>query len=353
MLENELKMLDNKLFNKEPQEPEINNNFKITQSFWTRLLDEKTVHSLTAWAHLYFQAFAQNATPKTRIAKQRDLEKFLNFFLSTVKNNHPDAWTSELTENFQNKLLTDVSPLTEKPYQKETIRRIMSTIHHFGAWLHKQRPLQKGNPFDTFRMISAEPKPDAGLTKKQIALLQTACEKRLINCQRKDQQPLMEITVFYILLCTGLRESELVSLNIHQYYDKALHQIVRSRNHQITPKIPLPSEARTWLDQYLATRLYTFEEPLLISRYQRRLAVQDVHRICKRLAKEACRDLDPTEQFDVTPYQLRHSFLKQITEKYGLAVAQQLSGNVSHREVLRYSQSNLGIIDLAPENLFD
>ncbi len=41
----------------------------------------------------------------------------------------------------------------------------------------------------------------------------------------------------------------------------------------------------------------------------------------------------------LTPHMLRHTFLKQVTDKYGVNLAQQLSGNVSLRAIFRYTSS--------------
>jgi integrase/recombinase XerD len=37
---------------------------------------------------------------------------------------------------------------------------------------------------------------------------------------------------------------------------------------------------------------------------------------------------------------LRHTFLKKIADKHGLHVAQNLSGNVSIKEIFRYTKPN-------------
>ena len=34
---------------------------------------------------------------------------------------------------------------------------------------------------------------------------------------------------------------------------------------------------------------------------------------------------------------LRHTFLKRVTDQYGVHIAQKLSGNVSVREIFRYA----------------
>lgn len=39
-----------------------------------------------------------------------------------------------------------------------------------------------------------------------------------------------------------------------------------------------------------------------------------------------------------SPHMLRHTFLKRVTDKHGVHIAQKLSGNVSVREIFRYAK---------------
>ena len=48
--------------------------------------------------------------------------------------------------------------------------------------------------------------------------------------------------------------------------------------------------------------------------------------------------LSTNEKIKLTPHMLRHSFLKRIIDKYGLHITQDLSGNVSIKEILRYTK---------------
>ncbi len=48
--------------------------------------------------------------------------------------------------------------------------------------------------------------------------------------------------------------------------------------------------------------------------------------------------LSTNEKIKLTPHMLRHSFLKRVADKYGLHVTQDLSGNVSIKEILRYTK---------------
>ena len=88
---------------------------------------------------------------------------------------------------------------------------------------------------------------------------------------------MLETAVLYTLLGTGLRESELVSLDVYQYYNKGLHDVVRHKSKRVTGKVPVPQEAREFLDKYLEVRNSEPEEPLFIGRYGERLKPSHQH----------------------------------------------------------------------------
>ena len=48
--------------------------------------------------------------------------------------------------------------------------------------------------------------------------------------------------------------------------------------------------------------------------------------------------LSTNEKIKLTPHMLRHSFLKRVADKHGLHVSQNLSGNVSIKEIFRYTK---------------
>lgn len=309
--------------------------------------------SLPVWTQGYFQAHVVGAPVKTQQAKHSDLEKFLQFFKTEVGHYHIDGWTPVVTKQFQQSLLKTLSPITGKFYQEATVNRVLATVRHFGRWIHNQRPLLAGNPVQGMLDIQVDAPDWNGLTQQQVVYLKTACEQRIKTCQRADQNPLLESTIFYTLLQTGLRESELVSLNKGQYHHCGLHDVLRNKNKRVTKKILLPAETREFLDQYLKTRGETSDDaPLFVSRYGKRLATQDVRRICLRLLNQATAFLSADEKFKFTPHMLRHTFLKRVTDKHGVHFAQQMSGNVSMREIFRYAKPNQQEIDQAAEELF-
>ncbi len=110
----------------------------------------------------------------------------------------------------------------------------MATVKHYGKWLHRQRPLLASDPLHGMRDIQMEDPDWNGLTAKQVMRLKSACEQRINACQRGDQNPLLETAIFYTLFQTGLRESEIVALDVRQYHHRGLHDVLRRKNKKIT-----------------------------------------------------------------------------------------------------------------------
>lgn len=117
-----------------------------------------------------------------------------------------------------------------------------------------------------------------------------------------------------------------------------MHNVIRHKSKRISQKIPLPQESRAYLDEYLAERKLDKNEPLFVTRYGTRLKPLDVYRICQRVLKQALAFLPEHEKFEFTPHKLRHTFLKKVTDKHGVHFAQELSGNVSIKEIFRYAK---------------
>lgn len=301
---------------------------------------DKNEDSIYSWANKYYCIFVLNSPFHTQRAKKTDLNKFLSYFISTLNTINPDSWTPSITRGFQNYLTEQKSPKTGIGYIATTINRILSTIRHFGNWLNKERKLIAGNPFIGVKLIQVEEPSWNGLTLIEITRLKGACDTRINACTKNNQNPLLEVTVFYVLITTGLRESELAGLNYGQYYAKGFHNVKRKGN-KVTKKIPVPSETRNFLDKYLNDRSnLTHDSPLIISRYGNRISTRDIARICERIAKQASAQLPANEKIHLSPHMLRHTFLKRVADKHGVHTAQDLSGNISMKEIFRYTKPN-------------
>jgi len=296
--------------------------------------------SICAWANKYFHLFVVNSPFHTQRAKKADLDKFLNYFSVTLNTANPDSWTPSITRGFQNYLAEQRSPKSSLGYLATTINRVLATARHFGNWLHEERPLIAGAPFAGVKMTQVEEPSWNGLTSIEVLRLKSACDTRMNACKKNNQNPLLEVTVFYLLLTTGLRESELAQLTYAQYYAKGFHNVKRKGN-KVTKKMPVPSEARELLEKYLQTKKdLQNSDPLIVSRYGNRILTRDIARICERIAKQASAQLTEKDQIKLTPHMLRHTFLKRVADKHGVHTAQDLSGNISMREIFRYTKPN-------------
>jgi integrase/recombinase XerD len=324
-----------------------------SDKFLTSRMDDTTRHSLVAWAELYYRIHVAGAPYKTEIAKKQDLSKFIEFYTREAGTDHADTWTPSVTRRFQTDLMRRLAPTTGQPYKPSTVNRVMATIRHFARWLHKQRPLLAGNPFQGVKDIGEPETPWNGMTDRQLMRLKAAIDIRRNACQRANQNPDMEAAVFYCLLYTGLRESELVALKVSQYHHRAFHQVFRRKGKTVTERVPLPSDARLHLDRYLENRNPQPHEPLFTSRYNNPLNTRDVARLCDRIRRQACAHLPEEERFRLTPHMLRHTFLKRAADKHGIHYAQTMSGNVSIREIFRYTRPSADDIENAAERIFD
>ncbi|MFO2971177.1 tyrosine-type recombinase/integrase [Legionella pneumophila serogroup 10] len=310
-------------------------------------------NSLSAWLSYYYLVHVKGAPEKTEQAKKKDLAKFAQFFQTEVGHDLVDSWTPAVSKQFQKNLIKTISEKTGKPYKATSVNRTMATIRHVGRWLHQQRPLLAGDPLAQVKDLQTDTPDWNGLTSRQLMRLKSACEQRIKSCTRKNQNPLMETALFYVLLGTGLRESEVVSLNVGQYQQKGLCEVLRHKSKRISQKIPLPQESRGYLDQYLEKRKAQEDEPLFITRYGTRLQTLDVYRTCQRVLKQTLAFLPEVERFAFTPHKLRHTFLKKVTDKHGVHFAQELSGNVSIKEIFRYAKPSQDEMQSTIEELFE
>lgn len=143
---------------------------------------------------------------------------------------------------------------------------------------------------------------------------------------------MLEAAIFYLLLGTGLRDSELINLNFEQYQGGCSLINVRRKGQCVSKKVPIPKDAVALLDRYLLNECRQNDEPLFKTRWGKKLRRLDVANICKRTS------LLTPDRIKLTPHMLRHTFLKRVTDKHGLHIAQKLSANVSVREILRYAK---------------
>jgi integrase/recombinase XerD len=311
----------------------------------SQLLPADRRDSLVAWLSLYMGLEAGASAENTFKAKQADLEKFLGFFQNATGCDHPDQWTRSVTTAFLKQLQQGHGP------KATTVNRILATLRHCAAWVHRQRPFLAGNPCERIADLSLDDPAWKGLSDLELTRLRSAAEQLLRLKTAKNQLPLRDHALFLVLLGTGLRVSELLGLEFSQYQDKHFLNVKR-KGRKVSAKVFVPQEARDALDAYVATVRGEAAGPLFLSRSGRRLQRQNVDDALKALANQANARLPTDQKIRLSAHVLRHTMLRRAAEKNGVQFAMELSGHSSSNYIWRYIRPSDEQKERAVDELF-
>jgi len=277
-------------------------------------------------------------------AKRHDIEGFLGFFDQTTRSDHPDQWTRSLTAAY-------LKTITHDGKKPTTVNRALATLRHAASWVHRQRPFLAGNPTDRITDVQTDDPSWKGLSDLELTRLRSAAEQLLRLKTAKNQHALRDHAVFLCLLHTGLRVSELLSLDLGQYEGKHFVNVQR-KGRKVSARVFLAGEAREALDRYLDEVRGRSEGPLLVSRSSKRLRRSNVDDALKALAKQANAHLHTDETIALSAHVLRHTMLRRAAEKNGVQFAMELSGHSSSNYIWRYVRPSDAQKEKAVEELF-
>jgi site-specific recombinase XerD len=198
--------------------------------------------SLVAWFNRYMQLEAAGDAENTILAKRRDLNGFLSYFMEAVGADLPDLWTRSVTAGYvkYQERLCRKSPTT--------INRALATLRHCANWIHAQRPFLAGDHCQRIHDLHTEAPEWKGLKDIEVTRLKSAAEQLLHLKCRRNQNPIRDYAIFLVLLHTALRVSELLALDLSQYQGKHLLN-VRRKGKNVTRRVFLAQEAREALEQ--------------------------------------------------------------------------------------------------------
>jgi len=196
--------------------------------------------------------------------------------------------------------------------------RIYATVRHFARWLHRKFPalFPLGCPTEGVKP-PAEPTPDwKGLTRLDEIRLQAAAQTLCARPGHGTNQGLRNHALPAVLLGSGLRVSEALSLNRDQYTRKGFAR-VQIKGGGIRDFVPVHRDARQVLDAWLETR-QDDSLPLFITRTGRRMSRSEAAEAVRRIAAQANGRLSAEEKIDVSPHVLRHTFLRKLGLDHGV-----------------------------------
>lgn len=137
---------------------------------------------------------------------------------------------------------------------------------------------------------------------------------------------LRDIALVYLALYSGLRVSELNSLNREdiQLGERSGSVLVRQGKGNKVRKVPLIKEVRYWLNKYLESREDELEA-LFLSTYQKRMSTRSIQRVFEKLGLHS--------------HMARHTFISELVRAgMDIVSVQALTGHESLEMVARYSK---------------
>lgn len=271
----------------------------------------------------------QNRSLRSHIAYVKDINNFLKYY-STILNkevkhitiddlnkltlrdiateyyNYLESHTIEVIDKGKKKLIT-------KTNKKDTIARKISTLKKLLKYLYKNE-LIESNVLEDY---SAE-KEKAFKLKERLDGIEIADMKHAIvngkkNMSKREMSAhnrlkLRNKTIFYVLAFTGIRVSELVSLDIEDI-DMKRNTITVIRKNDKIQEIPMQQQLSEVLEEYLSYRRglenVSVKKALFVSQKGTRISDQTVRMLLKEYSKEA--NLEK-----VTCHTLRRSFLSAL-----------------------------------------
>jgi len=269
----------------------------------------------------------------TLAAYRNDLTQFLAFLKGRVA-----GW-----DEVNREIIIDyiMAMKSDQEYASSTVARKVAAIKSFFHYL-----VDRGELEDDPTATLDSPK----VRKRLPKAVSTKDLERLLAEPAREQTPkaLRDRALLEVLYATGLRVTELVSLNVDDVnLASATLRIVRAKD-KSERIVPIHERALAPLHDYLERgRMQLLRDPkepaLFLNHRGRRLTRQGLWLIVKHYVRE----VGITE--DVTPHTLRHTFAAHLVEKKAdLEYVQELLGHANISTTQVYTQ--LGADELGTES---
>jgi integrase/recombinase XerC len=269
-------------------------------------MDSSVGHFLTELA------VQRRASPHTLDAYRRDLARLTALAAGT-----------ELSALKPPQLRRGLMALHSQELAPRSIARTLSAWRSYYAWLARRGAIAL-NPADGLRAPKrARTLPKALGIDQAAALLD-----RPAATTTDDPLQIRDAAMFELFYSSGLRLSELVSLDWPGGLDLAAGEVTVTGKRQKTRKVPVGDKARTALEAWLELRPRFLRDDvqaaLFLGRNGTRLAPRQVE---NRLAQWAQRQ---GVGVHVHPHMLRHSFASHVLQSSGdLRAVQEMLGHAS------------------------
>ncbi len=263
----------------------------------------------------------RNASVHTFRAYENDLRRFADF-----------AGNVALGEIDHLRIRAFLSHLYDQRLSKPSVARSLAALRSLYKWLAREGAVQQ-NP----AALVATPKLPRKLPRvPTVEEMNTALDAGMPDCAAFPER---DALIFELLYGCGLRNSELVGINLADVNASAAALLVRGKGKK-ERVVPFGESVAAALAHYLPQRAALLGKrssaALLLNRRGTRLTTRSVGRIVKRIA--VARGLSP----DVHPHTLRHAFGTHLLEEGAdLRAIQAMLGHERLSTTQRYTQLSM------------
>lgn len=253
----------------------------------------------------------------TCLAYIRDVRAFLHFLNG-----------KELEEVKQEDIISYLCSMKEKEYAPASIIRALMALKVFFTFLFREGRIKKNNAEQI----------DSPKIWQQIPEVLTISEmEKLIEVTEKEEfETLRDRAIVEVLYGSGLRVSELVTLDIKDVGDDKIRVFGKGKKERV---VPVGNKALKAIDHYLHFRTNHLESALFINSRGKRLDRVSVWRMIKKRALRA----GVTK--NISPHTFRHSFATHLLENGAdLRVIQEMLGHATIATTDRYTHIGMSYL---------
>ena len=220
-------------------------------------------------------------------------------------------------------IVSHLALLKEKGFASSSIYRSLMALRVFFRFLRREGYIEKDPTelLDSPKMWQLIPEVLSG----------EEVEALLMAPGNEDEEGMRDKAILETLYATGIRASELCSLNIHDVGENTIRVIGKGGKERI---VPIGEEAISAIDSYLAKWRNEKGErrPLFLSKRGKRLNRTTLWERVKFYAKQA------GIQKEISPHTLRHSFATHLLDHGAdLRVIQEMLGHADIGTTDRYT----------------
>ena len=259
-----------------------------------------------------FHEVEKNSSPRTLRNYSQALAAFQNF----LGDKFP-GWKNCIDDDFRAYLFQCM----KDEVSRATIRLRFSALRSFYKYLVHRHGLNK-SPLNDIQLPKAERKLPVVLNQKQIVELLEIPLKLELDKQAPSWMPMRDASILELFYSTGMRLSELASLNVEDVDtpNDCVKVLGKGGKERI---IPIGSYAMKAVQMYRSEAQH-HDGALFISKLRKRLSTRSIGKLLQKYLAAS------TIPFNVTPHKLRHSFATHLLDNGAdLRSVQSLLGHAS------------------------